>query len=293
MLTGIFLILRILFIYSMYLWLTRYPCPTLGWRKQSLDADTTAFPRHPPKPEWVKKEIIRLKALMPHEGCSTIALTFNRLYAVQRHMTVGKTYVSYTMRKHQYEIQVLRRKLKHQRPRPAPKHLIWGMDITYLTDASAQPYPILGIVDHGSRACLKLETLLTKASIRLLRCLLDTIETLGHLKPKYLRTDNEAVFTSLLFRSGLWLLGIKHQRTDVCCPWQNGKVERFYGTLKEKAKDLVFTRGDILQKELNTFRFWYNHLRPHQYLEGLTPAEVYLARNKPTRYTTEPDWFEA
>ncbi|NIP27488.1 MAG: DDE-type integrase/transposase/recombinase, partial [Phycisphaerae bacterium] len=65
-----------------------------------------------------------------------------------------------------------------------------------------------------------------------LRHLLDAIERYG--KPKFLRTDNETVFTSRLFRFGLWLLGIKHQRTDKGCPWMNGRVERFFGTLKQK-----------------------------------------------------------
>ena len=108
------------------------------------------------------------------------------------------------MQKHQYDIQVLRRRLKP--PRPVPKHLIWGADLTYFTDESGQQLPVLGIVEHHSRCCLKLEVLRTKASMVLLRCLLDTIETWGHIKPKYLRTDNEAVFTSWLFRLGLWLL---------------------------------------------------------------------------------------
>ena len=142
-----------------------------------------AFPRHLPKPEWVRKEVIRLKALMPHAGCRAIAHTFNRLYAVKRHMTVGKTYVSYTIQKHQYDIQVLRRKLKHQRPRPVPKHLVWGTDLTYFTDAQGQQQPVLGIVEHHSRGCLKLAVLRTKASITLLRCVFDVIETPGAETP--------------------------------------------------------------------------------------------------------------
>ena len=265
-----------------------------GGRKVKAQDPSTSFPRQPPKPAWVRKEVIRLKALMSHAGCRTIAHTFNRLYAVKRHMTVGKTYVSYTIRKHQYDIQVLRRKLKHKRPRPVPKHLIWGTDLTYFTDKCGQQQPILGIVEHQSRVCLKLDVLRTKASIALLRCLFDVIEALGH-KPQYLRTDNEAVFTSLVFRLGLRLLGIKHQRTEVCCPWHNGRIERFFGTLKAKTKGLVFTTGDILQKELNTFRFWYNHVRPHHYLNGLTPFEAYhdLGRQPGRINRKQPDWFEA
>jgi transposase InsO family protein len=90
------------------------------------------------------------------------------------------------------------------------------------------------MIDSGTRACLQLQNIPTKASIVLLRCLLDTIERYG--KPKCIRTDNERVFTSALFRFGLWVIGIKHQRTEICCPWQNGKIERFFGTLKDKLK---------------------------------------------------------
>jgi hypothetical protein len=144
---------------------------------------------------------------MPHDGCRTIAHTFNRLYVIKRRMTVGKTFVSITIRNHQYEIQVLRKKLKHKRPRPIPMHRIWGMDLTYLPDESGRSLPILGIVEHHSRGCLTLEAIHTKAGISLLRSLLNAIEALGNIKPRILRIDNEAVFTSWLFRLGLFLFG--------------------------------------------------------------------------------------
>jgi len=71
--------------------------------------------RGKPKPEWVKQEIIRLKAFMANDGCRKIADTFNRLYAEQRNMTVGKSYVYQTIKQHHYEIQVLRKKIKKQK----------------------------------------------------------------------------------------------------------------------------------------------------------------------------------
>lgn len=291
MLIGTILILAVLSICYFYVWLQRYRYHSSGWRRRRHDDKTTAFPRQPPKPAWVRKEIIRLKALMPHDGCRTIAHTFNRLYAGQRCMTVGKTYVSYTIRKHQYEIQVLRMKLKHRRPRPMPKHLIWGMDLTYLADHSGHAHPILGIVEHQSRVSLTLKALETKASIVLLRKLLDTIEACGPIKPRYLRTDNEAVFTSFLFRFGLWLLSIRHQRIERCCPWQNGRIERFFGTLKSKTRELCLTTTG-LQRELDVFRFWYNRVRPHQHLDGLTPAEVYDGARINGRSRNRPVWFD-
>jgi transposase InsO family protein len=50
--------------------------------------------------------------------------------------------------------------------------------------------------------------------------LIEAIKRYG--KPRIVRTDNEAVFTSKVFRFAL--LGIRHQRTDPGCPWQNGRA---------------------------------------------------------------------
>ena len=44
---------------------------------------------------------------------------------------------------------------------------------------------------------------------------------------------------SRLFRFVLFLLGIRHQRTDLHCPRQNGRVERFFGTLKHSLNRLA------------------------------------------------------
>jgi hypothetical protein len=55
----------------------------------------------------------------------------------------------------------------------------------------------------------------------------------------------------------------------------NGKVERFFGTLKEKLKNHVIERAETLAGDLRLFRLWYNHVRPHQHLKGRTPAEAW------------------
>jgi len=150
------------------------------------------------------------------------------------------------------------------------------MDLTGKHDLDKNNLQILGIIDHGSRANLYLKAIHSKASLHLLRILLDAIDKYG--KPEAIRTDNEAVFTSKLFRFGLWFLGIKHQRTDVGCPWQNGKVERFFGTLKEKLNQIDVLDFGHLNLHLNDFRFWYNHIRTHQNLDNRTPAEVWTGK---------------
>ncbi|MBI4681365.1 MAG: transposase family protein [Nitrospirae bacterium] len=152
-------------------------------------------------------------------------------------------------------------------------NLIWGVDLTGKTDAFGNLYNILGIFEHKSRVSLGLTALKDKASITILRCLFDVVELYG--KPKSLRTDNEPVFTSWIFRLSLWFMDIRHQRIDKSCPWQNGRIERFFGTLKEKLDQWNVIGMEQLNNALAQFRFWYNHVRPHQYLDGRTPAEVW------------------
>ncbi len=135
------------------------------------------------------------------------------------------------------------------------------------------------------------EILKDKASITVLRFLFNAVEYYG--KPRALRTDNEPVFTSWLFRISLWLMDIRHQLIDKCCPWQNGRIERFFGTLKEKLNQWQVDSKEQLNSALGQFRFWYNHVRPHQHLGGMTPAEVWNGIDIFTKSPKQEYWFEA
>ncbi len=264
--------------------------PCFGHKRQQ-PADRHDHLHTKQKPEWLKQEIIRLKARMPQAGCRTIADTCNRRYAATHKITVGKTCVHQILQRHDYEIQNLRRHLKHARPQNHPRNLIWGMDLTGKTDANGSLHFLLGILDHGSRALLHLQALRNKTSRTLLACLSETIRT--HGKPRIIRTDNEAIFTSKKFRLGLKRLGIRHQLTDPGCPWQNGRIERLFGTLKDKLDRWAVNNIEQLNTDLNIFRYWYNHIRPHQNLNGKTPAEAWSGVNPYARPPKQQHWFEA
>ncbi|MDD5385397.1 MAG: integrase core domain-containing protein [Gallionella sp.] len=248
--------------------------------------------RHSPqKPEWLKAEIIRLKAIMPQAGCRSIADICNRRFTASHQITVGKTYIHQILQRHDYEIQILRRNLKHAKPKPVPRNLIWCIDLTGKTDIHKNLHALLGIIDHGSRALLYLQALHNKTSRTLIACISEVIRT--HGKPKIIRTDNEAIFTSKQFRLGLKKLGIRHQRTDPGCPWQNGRVERLFGTLKQKLDQWQVPNIAQLNYDLDVFRYWYNHIRPHQNLDGKTPAEAWSGDNPYTKSPKQEYWFEA
>lgn len=167
--------------------------------------------------------------------CRAIAQVFNRRFALKRKMTVGRTFVNELIRKHHYEVEIVRRQIKNAKPKPVPRNFIWGLDLT----------------------------------------------------------DNEAVFTSRVFRLALFLLGIRHQRIDPHCPWQNGRVERFFGTLKANLDQLTVDSLWALNAALAEFRFFYNHVRAHQNLDGRTPAEAWAAVDPFTARIRQEYWFEA
>ena len=64
----------------------------------------------------------------------------------------------------------------------------------------------------------------------------------------------------------LYILGVKHQTTQIASPWQNG--------LKE-------------------FRFFYNHIRPHQHLNYRTPNEAWNNKPMANTKTHEAIYFSA
>ena len=255
--------------------------------------------RHSPKkPEWLKAEIIRLKALMPQAGCRSIADICNRRFAASRNcgrvaaqqrgthrrtpcgcVTVGKTFVHQILQRHDYEIQILRRNLNHAKPKAVPRNLIWGIDLTGKTDTHKNLHALFGIFDP--RACPEL-------SRRRSRALL------------YLQALHNK--TSRAFRRGLKLLDIRHQHTDPGCSWQNGRIERLFGTLKQKLDQRIYFPLPLgeglrvreqLNRDLQTFRYWYNHIRPHQNLNGKTPAEAWSGGGPYTKPPKQEQWFEA
>lgn len=152
------------------------------------------------------------------------------------------------------------------------------MDLTFINQK-----PILGVIEHNSRKLLTLRTLNQKSSIVILKVLLEILE--HYSKPKFIRTDNEVIFKSKLFKFSLWFLGIKHQTTQIASPWQNGRIERLFGTFKNSISLLKYDKNE-LEYLCYSFEFWYNNIRFHKNLNYKTPEFVYqqnideLYRNK-------------
>ena len=222
------------------------------------------------KPTWVTAEVLRLKAHMGKAGCRSIAHTFNRLHKNTR---VGKTFVAEAIKHNQYQLSCIKRYIHSRTPCTVSINAVWGLDLSFKIDQHDKLNNILGIIDYGSRLAICLTTVLNKRLWTILGHLCLAIGKYG--KPKAIRTDNENIFNSFVFRTLLKLAGIKHQQTQICAPWQNGRIERLFGTLKPLLKQLEIQSSKVLQSALIEFSLFYNHVRPHQNLNGLTPAEAW------------------
>jgi putative transposase len=225
------------------------------------------------KPEWVRHEVLRLSALMPGLSRRKLSTVFNRMYCARRHTTVSKSWISDFLRDHRHELEVIRKDLRRRTPRAAQRNQVWGFDLTGKQDVYGNVHSILGIVDHGTRRAVILDVPQRKNAWTLLGYLFIAIGRFG--RPRAIRTDNEAMFKSLVWRTILRLANIRHQLTVPGCPWMNGRVERFFGTLKSKLHRMQVDSRVGLAACLAEFDIWFNVVRTHSNLAGQTPVEAW------------------
>ena len=93
-----------------------------------------------------------------------------------------------------------------------------------------------------------------------------------HGAPAYLRSDNGAEFVALAVQAWLARRQVRTLYIDPLCPWQNGKEERFNGTVRDECLNLhLFASVAEARVRLEAFRNHYNHDRPHSRLDYKTP----------------------
>jgi len=120
--------------------------------------------------------------------------------------------------------------------------------------------------------------------------------------PETIRTDNGAPFASVgidgLSELSVWWikLGIRPERIQPGKPAQNGRHERMHRTLKQETARPPRANLREQQNAFDLFREEYNFCRPHQALQGRTPAECYQTSLRPynsrIREVAYPDHFD-
>ncbi|MGH7610825.1 MAG: IS481 family transposase, partial [Candidatus Dormibacteria bacterium] len=160
---------------------------------------------------------------------------------------------------------------------------MWQGDTTHWHLADGTDVEILNYLDDHSRMLMACDAFKTTKALDVVQTFYQAAEPYGF--PAALLTDNGAIFSGksrggkVLLETELERLGIVFKHSTPYHPQTCGKVERFHQTLKRfLAKQPPAPTRAVLQLQLDTFRSYYNHHRPHRALQGQTPLFAFNAR---------------
>lgn len=201
---------------------------------------------------------------------------YRRISALLRRNTVvNEKRVRRLWRQHQLQVRRLRRPRRSRTPRLTrleaayPGH-IWAYDFVEDALADGTALRILTVMDEFTREGLALDVARTTSAERVIGVLAALVAQ--HGAPAYVRSDNGAEFVATAVRAWLAEAGVKTLYIDPGKPWQNGKEERFNGTVRDECLNMYqFHSVAESAVRLGAFRQQYNHERPHSRLGYLTP----------------------
>jgi len=185
---------------------------------------------------------------------------------------------------------------------PTGPNMVWQFDFSEYETATGGTWRVAGVADYWSKyefgwhwsptanrydAIEALELALAEAE-SLLPDGQSLIEYLtdpdtGEIVPITLVTDNGGPFRSFLFESYIAKRAeLRHVRTRVKTPGQNGVRERAFQSLKYERlyREQIDDALDLV-REAEAFRVEFNTIRPHEHLAWNRPREVHLGLANP------------
>ncbi|HEY1871301.1 MAG TPA: IS3 family transposase [Chitinophagaceae bacterium] len=158
-----------------------------------------------------------------------------------------------------------------------PNH-VWATDITYIKISGGFVY-LIAIIDVFSRLILSWSLSVTLEIGFCIEALESALQNWP--KPEILNTDQGVQFTSAEWINKVESAGIKVSMDGIGRWADNIYIERFWRTAKHEYILLhSFESVKSARKAIGKFIYVYNYKRLHQSLKYLTPAEVYLKRQK-------------
>jgi len=149
---------------------------------------------------------------------------------------------------------------------------VWCYDFMEDRTINGQCLRILTVEDEFTREGLAAEVDFSMPASRVVEVLERLFSEYG--APQYLRSDNGPEFIADVLRRWLEDRGVKTEYIEPGKPWQNGKCERFNGTLRGECLDREVFHS-LLDARVKTeeWRRYYSNERPHSSLGYLTPDE--------------------
>jgi putative transposase len=151
----------------------------------------------------------------------------------------------------------------------------WSMDFMHDTLMNGRKFRVLNIIDDFNREALRIEPFFSIGSNLVVKILERLVLERGI--PKAIRVDNGPEFIASALAEWCLDKNIKLLYIQPGKPMQNGYIERFNRTYREKVLDANLfehiSQARILSDE---FMQDYNNFRPHESLGDISPANYKL-----------------
>jgi transposase InsO family protein len=166
----------------------------------------------------------------------------------------------------------------------APNQL-WQTDFTYLKVIGWGWFYLSTVLDDFSRYIVAWKLCTTMKAGDVTETLTMALQAAGIDTAKVvhrprLLSDNGSSYIAGDLAKWLTRKGMDHVRGAPLHPQTQGKIERWHQTLKNRVLlENYYLPGDLEQK-IGDFVAHYNHLRYHESIANLTPADVYFGRGQ-------------
>jgi putative transposase len=148
----------------------------------------------------------------------------------------------------------------------------WAYDFMEDRTETGRKLRVLTVVDEFTRECLAIEVEHRMNAKYVANTLLRLFAERG--APAFIRSDNGPEFIARHLMRVLAIYGVRARHIDPGSPWQNGKNERFNGSVRDECLNLeTFHNRDHARALCKTYGRQYNEKRPHSSLGYLTPRE--------------------
>lgn len=240
-------------------------------------------------PEAVIVELIRIKNLHKHWGASKILQVYKNnhpgQYAPARstveNILERSGFVVKKKRKRNKTTERIQVKVVPDRP-----NQVWTVDFKgwWYTKQREKCEP-LTVRDEFTKYILDIRVL-EKGDIPHVKQAFEMLFKQYGL-PEVIRSDNGVPFASAfnvfgLSKLAVWWMsqGIKLDRIDPGCPYQNGGHERMHRDMKVELEGQIDGNLNEHQRVFDKWREEFNTIRPHEALGMRTPSDVYMKSDR-------------
>ena len=230
-------------------------------------------------PEVTKRTILMLKKANPDWGCQRLSDVLYRGPG----LPASAAAVARVLKEAGYVTEELPTTPHPDHPRSferAAPNQLWQTDLfTFILKRQNRRVYLVGFMDDHSRFITGYGLHASQSAALVLEVFRAALTSCG--SPQEVLTDNGSQYVTWrgtsAFARELQKRGIQHVISAPRHPQTLGKIERFWGSLwRECLESAVFLDLADARSRIGQFIDYYNFQRPHQSLDGLTPADRFF-----------------